>query len=98
MELTTWILYSGMAFIAVLSPGPAVLLSVSNSLTHGLKSSFFSTMGNVTGLLMVSGAAVLGLGAVLQASTLLFFNLKKLGGHIFNLYGYSPMACKGKYF
>lgn len=79
MELTTWLLYSGMALIAVLSPGPAVLLSVTNSLTHGLKSSFFSTMGNITGLLMVSGAAVLGLGAVLQASTFLFLVLKSMG-------------------
>jgi threonine/homoserine/homoserine lactone efflux protein len=79
MELSTWLLYSGIALIAIISPGPAVFLSVTNSLTHGFTKSVFSSLGNITGIFIVSGAAVLGLGAVLQTSILLFTILKVFG-------------------
>ena len=79
MEFSTWLLFLGFALIAIISPGPAVLLSVTNSLTHGFAKSLFSSLGNITGLFFVSGAAVLGLGAVLQASTVLFTILKTFG-------------------
>ncbi|MDM8526220.1 hypothetical protein QUF80_22820 [Desulfococcaceae bacterium HSG8] len=55
MELSTWLLFSGIALACVVSPGPAVLLSVTNSLRHGLTESVFSSLGNITGILIVSG-------------------------------------------
>lgn len=79
MELSTWLLFLSIALVAIISPGPAVLLSVTNSLTHGFTKSVFSSLGNITGIFVVSGAAALGLGAVLQASTLLFTILKSFG-------------------
>ncbi len=79
MELTTWLLFSSIALVATISPGPAVLLSVTNSLMHGFTKSVFSSLGNITGILIVSSAAALGLGAVLQASTFLFTTLKFCG-------------------
>ena len=79
MEFTTWFLFSGMALVAVISPGPAVLLSVTNSLTRGFGNALVSSLGNITGLFMVSGAAALGLGAVLKTSVLLFTILKISG-------------------
>jgi len=79
MELSTWLLFLSIALVAIISPGPAVLLSVTNSLTHGFTKSVFSSLGNITGLFVVSSAAALGLGAVLQASTLLFASLKSFG-------------------
>jgi homoserine/homoserine lactone efflux protein len=79
MELSTWLLFLGIAFVAIISPGPAVLLSVTNSLTHGFTKSILSSLGNITGIFVVSSAAALGLGTVLQASTLLFTTLKSFG-------------------
>jgi homoserine/homoserine lactone efflux protein len=79
MEFSTWLLFLSIALVAIISPGPAVLLSVTNSLTHGFTKSVFSSLGNITGLFVVSGAAALGLGAALQASTLLFASLKSFG-------------------
>ena len=79
MELSTWLLFLGIALVAIISPGPAVLLSVTNSLTHGFTKSVFSSFGNITGIFVVSSAAALGLGAVLQASTLMFTILKTFG-------------------
>jgi len=79
MELSTWLLFLSIALVAIISPGPAVLLSVTNSLTHGFTKSVFSSLGNITGIFIVSSAAALGLGAVLQTSTLLFATLKSFG-------------------
>jgi len=79
MELSTWLLFLSIALLAIISPGPAVLLSVTNSLTYGFKKSVFSSLGNITGVFIVSSAAALGLGAVLQTSTLLFSTLKIFG-------------------
>ena len=85
MELSTWLLFSSIALVATISPGPAVLLSVTNSLMHGFTKSVFSSLGNITGILVVSSAAALGLGAVLQTSTLLFTTLK-FSGAIYLIY------------
>ena len=79
MELSTWLLFLSIALVAIISPGPAVLLSVTNSLSHGFTKSVFSSLGNIAGIFVVSSAAALGLGAVLQASTLLFSTLKIFG-------------------
>ena len=79
MDVSTWLLFLSIALVAIISPGPAVLLSVTNSLAHGFTKSVFSSLGNITGLFVVSSAAALGLGAVMQASTLLFTTLKSLG-------------------
>lgn len=79
MEFSTWLLFLSIALVAIISPGPAVLLSVTNSLTHGFTKSVFSSLGNITGILIVSSTAILGLGAVLQASTLLFTAIKFFG-------------------
>lgn len=79
MEFSTWILFAGVAFISTISPGPAVLLSVTNSLTHGFGKSIISSLGNIFGILVVSGATALGLGAVLKTSALLFSAFKIVG-------------------
>lgn len=79
MTFSTWVLFSGLALVAVISPGPAVLLSITNSLAFGFRSSIYSSLGNIVGLFLVSGAAILGLGAVLKTSVLLFTVFKTIG-------------------
>jgi threonine/homoserine/homoserine lactone efflux protein len=85
MQLSTWLIFSGFALIYTLSPGPAVLLSVTNSIMHGFLKSIFSSFGNIIGIFIVSSVAVLGLGAILQTSVLLF-TLLKLFGAVYLIY------------
>ncbi len=61
MEFSTWLLFSVVALLAIISPGPAILLAISNSLTHGTRSVYLSALGNEIGILIVSLSAVLGL-------------------------------------
>lgn len=79
MQFSTWLIFSGFAIICTISPGPAVLLSVTNSITHGFLKSIFSSLGNIVGIFFVSSVAVLGLGAILQTSVFLFTLLKLFG-------------------
>ena len=72
-------MYLTVVLLSTLSPGPAVLLSVSNAVGLGPRASVFSSLGNVTGLLFLSAVAMTGIGAVLQSSTLVFTGLKTLG-------------------
>ena len=79
MDVSTWFLFIVVSSIMVVSPGPAILLAITNSITFGLRATFYSTLGNELGLLFISSIAILGLGAVLQTSTALFLILKTIG-------------------
>ncbi|EEG07426.1 LysE family translocator [Pseudogulbenkiania ferrooxidans] len=79
MTLTTWLLYSTVALATALSPGPAVLLAISNSLTLGARRALICSSGNVLGVFVVSGTAMAGLGLLLKSSATLFLLLKVCG-------------------
>jgi threonine/homoserine/homoserine lactone efflux protein len=79
MTLTTWLLYSAVALATALSPGPAVLLAISNSLTLGARRALICSSGNVLGVFIVSGTAMAGLGLLLKSSATLFLLLKVCG-------------------
>ena len=79
MDSTKWLLFAVVALISILSPGPAVLLAISNSVRFGLRRVIYSSMGNAVGVFLVSGLAMAGLGALLKTSALLFAALKLLG-------------------
>ncbi len=79
MEITTWLLFMAVAIVAVISPGPAILLSISNSIRFGVSKVVLSSLGNIFGLFLLSTAAIFGLGAVLKTSTTLFLVIKIIG-------------------
>lgn len=61
------------------------MLAIRNGAAGGLRAVLPSTLGNVTGLFLLSAAAMLGLGVVLQSSAMLF-TLLKLAGAAYLLY------------
>lgn len=90
-----------VAAIAIASPGPATLMAINNSLAHGQRSAIWSSLGNGSGLFCLSAAAMLGLGALLASSEMLFNAVKILGaGYLFylgarQLLKKSPMLAQG---
>ncbi len=98
MDLSTWLLFIVVASVAILSPGPAILLAISNSLQYGFKTVLLSSAGNITGLLMLSSAAIFGLGAVLKTSTNLFLILKIVGALYLIYLGVKQWRSKVNYF
>lgn len=79
MALSVWLMFCVVALVSIASPGPAILLAVSNSLTLGLRRVALSSLGNVCGIFIVAGLAMTGLGAVLKTSALAFSVLKVCG-------------------
>lgn len=79
MHLSNWLIFCGVALLVTFTPGPAVLLAVSNSVAIGLRSTIVSSLGNALGLFIVSGVAMAGMGVVLAASATAFTVLKVVG-------------------
>lgn len=79
MQTQTLVAYTLVAAVSVVTPGPASILAMRNGAAGGLRAVLPSSLGNVTGLFLLSAAAMLGLGVVLQSSALLFAALKVAG-------------------
>jgi len=79
MPLSTWLLFCGVALLTCFSPGPGVLLAISNAMAVGPRHTVFSSLGNAAGLLVVSGAATAGMGALLAVSASAFLVVKLIG-------------------
>jgi homoserine/homoserine lactone efflux protein len=98
MESSRWAMYAVVATISILSPGPAVLLAISNSVRFGLRRVMYSSLGNVIGVMCVSALAMLGLGAVLKSSAFLFGILKLIGAGYLIFLGIKQWNSKGNIF
>jgi homoserine/homoserine lactone efflux protein len=82
-------------FMVSLTPGPAVLLIVSQGVTDGFKSSLRGILGIETGNAIFFVLSALGLGAVLAASANLYQVLKWLGACYLVFIGIRMLITKG---
>jgi len=79
MDLHSWYMFTILSFLTIISPGPAILLAINNGLMENIKSVLISSFANILGLFCLSSISILGLGAILQASSTLFLIMKVLG-------------------
>lgn len=79
MSFELWLMFTTAAFINIISPGPAIILAISNGVSGGLRSVVASSLGNIAGLFIISSISMFGLGLILQASSLMFTVLKFIG-------------------
>lgn len=80
MTLSTWFLFVTISLLTAFSPGPAVLLAISNAVAWGPRKALLgSSLGSMVGVFMVSAAAMAGLGTLLHSSAWLFAVLKTAG-------------------
>ncbi len=98
MDVTSWLLFIAVAIAAILSPGPAILLAISNSIRFGMMKVFLSSFGNIAGLLLLSLVAIFGLGAILKTSNTLFFIIKFIGAAYLIYLGLRQFFAKESFF
>jgi threonine/homoserine/homoserine lactone efflux protein len=79
MTFEHWLAFAAASAILVAIPGPTVLLIISYALGHGRKSARATVAGVALGDFTAMTASMLGLGALLAASALLFTILKWIG-------------------
>lgn len=72
-------LFLVMATATVFSPGPGVVMTITNSLRHGFRSAFGGIVGVAVGALVVAAISATSVGLVLAASALAFTVLKFAG-------------------
>lgn len=85
MEFDNWLLFSSIALIATITPGPAVLLVVTHSVGYGVGRTVCTILGNISGLFVLSLLSVLGLSALVLYSALAFTCIK-LTGAVYLIY------------
>lgn len=79
MSLSTYLLYFAAVALLVLSPGPTMLMCMTNSLQYGPRKALAAAAGSVTAVLGTMLLSALGLGALLAASETAFWVLKAAG-------------------
>lgn len=79
MSLQDWFGFVVIAMLVTLTPGPGVIMALSNSVAYGPRRAMLGSVGNACGLLVISAATSAGLGVLLQASAMAFLLLKVLG-------------------
>jgi len=80
MALHTWLLYFVAAIGLSLTPGPNSLLVLTHGALHGRRRTLWTVAGGALGFLALIALSMLGIGALLAASSQALFALKLLGG------------------
>jgi threonine/homoserine/homoserine lactone efflux protein len=75
----SWLLFVVASLVVIVTPGQDMVLVMSRSIGHGSRAGMATAAGVSVGLLGHTLLATLGLGALLQASELLFQALKLVG-------------------
>ena len=73
------IAFSIAALVIILIPGPSVMFAVGRSLALGKGAGVLTVVGNATGTFVWLVAVVLGLGAIVASSEILFYGIKYVG-------------------
>jgi threonine/homoserine/homoserine lactone efflux protein len=79
MAVTAQAAFAVVAFIAIATPGPAVMLALSNGSRFGVPRAYIGIIGGVISNSVLIGAVALGLGALLAVSELWFSAVKWIG-------------------
>lgn len=98
MELSVWFLYVTIATLNIVSPGPAILLAVANSLSYGIRFVTFSSLGNIMGLLVLASSATVGLATLFKTYPLAFTVLKFIGAGYLIFLGIRQLRSKQNIF
>jgi threonine/homoserine/homoserine lactone efflux protein len=79
MTLATLLLFVLASAVIIITPGPTVLLAMSNGSRHGVRAACWGMAGAVLADLVLIGAVACGLGVLLAASEVAFQIVKWVG-------------------
>jgi threonine/homoserine/homoserine lactone efflux protein len=91
----TLLLFSAVALVAIVTPGPTVLLALSNGSRFGVRASLPGMFGAVASDFVLVSAAALGLGALLAASEFWFGIVKWVGAAYLAYLGLRLLCSRG---
>src|SRR5260370_20167810 len=95
MNALTLMAFAAVSFIGIATPGPTVLLALTNGSRFGVARSCFGMAGAVLSDFVLIGAVSLGLGALLAASEFWFGAVKWVGVCYLAFLGVMLLRSKG---
>lgn len=95
MTEMTLLAFAFVAFIGIATPGPTVLLALTNGSRYGARRACFGMAGAVMSDFVLIGAVALGLGALLAASEFWFTVVKWIGVGYLAFLGIMLLRSKG---
>jgi threonine/homoserine/homoserine lactone efflux protein len=95
MTIANLLLFSLVALLAIVTPGPTVLLALANGSRYGVRRSVPGMLGAVASDFVLVGAVALGLGALLAASEFWFSVVKWAGAVYLAWLGIKLLRSKG---
>ena len=72
--------YVFASMVIILAPGPSVLFVIARAIAWGKKTAIFSVVGNVSGSFLLSVLVAVGLGPILQHSSIAYALVQWAGG------------------
>ncbi|OLZ58430.1 LysE family translocator [Amycolatopsis keratiniphila] len=67
------------SFVLILIPGPAVLFAISRALAYGRRTALMTVIGGALGSFVAATAVAIGVGAIIQASAVIYTVIKFAG-------------------
>lgn len=95
MHLTTLLAFAAVSFIGIATPGPTVLLALTNGSRYGVRRALPGMVGAVLSDAVLISAVTIGLGALLAASEFWFSALKWVGAAYLAFLGIMMLRSKG---
>ncbi|KQS95845.1 MULTISPECIES: LysE family translocator [unclassified Rhizobium] len=95
MTEMTLLAFAFVSFIGIATPGPTVLLALTNGSRFGVRRAFVGMVGAVLSDFVLIGAVALGLGALLAASEFWFSVVKWIGAGYLAFLGIMLLRSKG---
>lgn len=95
MTSVTLVAFAAVAFIGIATPGPTVLLALTNGSRYGIRRALPGMVGAVLSDFVLIGAVALGLGALLAASEFWFSVVKWLGAAYLAFLGVQMLRSTG---
>ncbi len=80
LPLSHLLTFAALAAVVIAIPGPSVLFTIGRALSAGRREALLTVAGNAAGEELQVIAVAIGLGAVIQASAVLFTLVKVAGG------------------
>ncbi len=77
--INDYLMYVTLALTITALPGPAVILTVRNSIKYGYKVAILNILGNFVAMVLLASLSAVGLGAIIVASSTLFSAIKVAG-------------------
>ncbi|TCU15739.1 LysE family translocator [Rhizobium sullae] len=95
MDIVTLFAFAAVSFVGIATPGPTVLLALTNGSRYGTRRAIAGMVGAVLSDFVLIGAVAIGLGALLAASEFWFSVLKYAGAAYLAFLGIMMLRSKG---